>query len=171
MKLEIAISSDEGEPRPSFVLNEDVLVPWLSAMLDEVWPDWRERSSVSVSVATVGEDEMKNLNSSYRNCDAPTDVLSFPNWEEDGRFSPPDWSDVPLGDVVVCPSVVERNAREHGVSFDSEMALMVFHSVLHLVGYDHDREDREREMWSIQERFRDLLLADLKPAFPTGQEG
>ena len=171
MKLEIAISSDEGEPRPSSVLKEETLNPWVSAMLDEVWPKWREKSSVSISVATVGEEEIRDLNSTYRDYDSPTDVLSFPNWEEEGNFCPPDWDDVPLGDVVICPSVVEKNADEHGVSFDSEMALMVFHSVLHLVGYDHDTEDRRLEMWSIQERFRDLLLAEISAASSTGQEG
>lgn len=165
MKLDIAISGDEGEPRPSHVLKEEVLAPCLSAMLDEIWPEWSDRDSLSISISLVGEREIRDLNREYRDCDSSTDVLSFPSWEEQGVFCPPDWPDIPLGDVIICSSVVEKNALENGVTFDSEMALMVFHSVLHLVGYDHDTEERRMKMWSIQERFRDRVLAKLSLAF------
>lgn len=171
MKLDISISGDEGEPRPSSVLREETLVECLSTMLDEVWTDWRGRNSVSLSISIVGEEDIRALNDEYRGCDSPTDVLSFPCWEENGLFCPPDWSDVPLGDVIICSPVVEKNALEHDVSFESEMALMVMHSVLHLVGYDHDVEERRLEMWNIQERFRDRLLAGLRSTLPEGQEG
>ena len=171
MKLDISISGDEGEPRPFALLREGVLVPCLSAMLDEVWPDWRDKDSVSISISVVGEADIRGLNRDYRNCDSATDVLSFPCWEEEGVFCPPDWPDVPLGDVIICSSVVEKNALDHGVTLDSEMALMVVHSVLHLVGYDHDEEERRLEMWDIQERFRDRILANLTSTFPEEQEG
>lgn len=171
MKLDISISGDEGEPRPSILLREETLSTCLSAMLDEVWPGWRSKNSVSISISVVGETDIRDLNRDYRDCDSTTDVLSFPCWEEDGVFCPPDWPDMPLGDVIICSPVVEKNAIEQGVTFDSEMALMVVHSVLHLVGYDHDVEERRLEMWGIQERFRDRLLAGLVSTFPEGQEG
>ncbi|MEA3285577.1 MAG: rRNA maturation RNase YbeY [Synergistota bacterium] len=166
MKLEIGISNDEGDPRPSAILDEEVLSLCISQLFDEVWPQWRMRDSVSVSIATVDEETIRQLNNSYRGCDSPTDVLSFPQWEEDGAFSPPEeWAELPLGDVVICTSVVNRNAEERNESYDREMALMVFHSVLHLLGWDHDTQEKEAAMWSLQEKYRDIAMKKL------GQEG
>lgn len=162
MKMEIGISADEGDPRSYPILDEAVLLSELPSLLDEVWPQWTERLSVSLSIATVGLDAIRDLNRTYRGVDAPTDVLSFPQWEEDGRFEPPNgWDDVPLGDVVICPAMVVENARNHGVSSDAEMALMVVHGLLHLLGWDHDTEERESRMWRIQERYRDRLVGRL----------
>lgn len=166
MKLEIGISNEEGDPRPSAILHENVLLPCVSKLLDEVWPQWRQKDVVSISVVTVDEDAIRALNNSYRECDCSTDVLSFPQWETEGVFSPPDdWKEIPLGDVVICPSVVGRNAEAVDLSFDGEMALMVFHSVLHLLGWDHDTPEKEAAMWSMQEKYRDILMRDM------GQEG
>ncbi|MCF4152080.1 rRNA maturation RNase YbeY [Dethiosulfovibrio sp. F2B] len=166
MKLEIGISNDEGDPRPSAILDEEVLSLCIAQLFDEVWPQWRMRDSVSVSIATVDEETMRQLNKSYRDCDDSTDVLSFPQWEEDGVFSPPEeWTELPLGDVVICAPVVNRNAEERNESYDREMALMVFHSVLHLLGWDHDTQEKEAAMWSLQEKYRDIAMEKL------GQEG
>jgi probable rRNA maturation factor len=59
-----------------------------------------------------------------------------------------------LGDVVVCPSVAARNATEHGVEEDDELALLVVHGLLHLLGMDHDAEDEAERM---ERRERELL--------------
>ena len=105
-----------------------------------------------VSVAFVNAEKMKELNEKFRNGEGPTDVLTFLYDDEDM-----------LGEVVICPEVVERNAREFGVSFDEEMLLTLVHSALHLCGYDHEfSKEREREMMEKQrvyfERLRDELL-------------
>ncbi len=162
MNLEIGISSDEGDPRSYPVLDETLLLSELPSLLDEVWPQWTARNLVSLSIATVDSDSIRDLNRTYRGIDAPTDVLSFPQWEENGRFEPPnDWNVLPLGDVIICPAVVEANAQAHGVSCDSEMALVVVHGLLHLLGWDHDTEEREAYMWCFQERYRDRLINSL----------
>ncbi len=173
MKLDIAVSAEEADPRPSPVFNEEVLIPHISSLFDEVWPDWKAAGAVSISIAMVSEEEIRELNRTYRGCDSSTDVLSFSPWEEDGDFCPPvGWESLPLGDVVICPSVVRRNAEERKVSFHGEMALMVFHSVLHLLGWDHDTEEKEIKMWSVQERYRDLLMSHLEMSgLSMGQEG
>ncbi|PIE54112.1 MAG: rRNA maturation RNase YbeY [Dethiosulfovibrio peptidovorans] len=159
MKLEIGISSDEGDPRSYPVLDEELLLSELPSLLDEVWPQWTDRNSVSLSIATVNTDSIRGLNRTYRGIDAPTDVLSFPQWEENGHFEPPNaWNDLPLGDVVICPAVVRVNARAHGTSFDSELALMVVHGLLHLLGWDHDTDERKAQMWCFQERYRERLM-------------
>ena len=70
----------------------------------------------------------------------------------------PDPDDLPLllGDVVICPAVAARNAPEHAGSFDDEIALLVVHGILHLLGLDH-ADDDERD--AMQDRERELLAA------------
>jgi probable rRNA maturation factor len=85
---------------------------------------------------------------------SPTDVLSFPLDAEAGIEASID--DVPLllGDVVVCPAVAMRNAPDHAGSIIDELALLVVHGTLHVLGHDHADLEQEREM---QARERELL--------------
>jgi len=109
-------------------------------------------ASARVSVTCVSNDEMRELNARYRGFDEATDVLSFPLWEEDGHFVPPlNWEELPLGDVVISPDFVRANAARENIGYNYEMARIVVHGVLHLVGYDHDTEERKRLMWELQE--------------------
>ena len=105
----------------------------------------------SVVVTCVSDDAIKELNARYRGIDEATDVLSFPLWEVDGRFVPPDWAELPLGDVVISPDFVRANAARENIGYNNEMVRMVVHGVLHLVGYGHDTEERERSMRELQE--------------------
>lgn len=119
--------------------------------------EWAGRAAVSLSF--VGDDEIRALNASYREIDEPTDVLSFPLWEEGGRLVPPDgWDELPLGDVIVAPGFVCECAAGEGRDFTAEMILMVVHGTLHLVGFDHDTPEREAEMWQAQEDLRDRYI-------------
>ena len=113
-----------------------------------------------VSLSFVGDAEIRALNASYRGIDEPTDVLSFPLWEEDGRFCPPGgWDELPLGDVVVSPDFVRESAKREGRDFAAEIVLMIVHGTLHLVGFDHDAEAREAEMWRAQDELRNRYFA------------
>ena len=107
-----------------------------------------------LSLSFVGARQMAEINKEYRDIDAPTDVLSFAMWENDeGAFEPPeDWDSLPLGDIVVCPEEVEKNASENSKSVESEVALVIFHGFLHLVGFDHAEEEERLAMWEKQER-------------------
>jgi rRNA maturation RNase YbeY len=58
-----------------------------------------------------------------------------------------------LGDVVICPRVAERNAPEHAGTYDDEMALLVVHGILHLLGHNHEEDGERAEMWARQERY------------------
>ncbi|MBQ9882587.1 MAG: rRNA maturation RNase YbeY [Synergistes sp.] len=109
-------------------------------------------SDCEVSLVFAEKDEIAGLNFEYRDTEGPTDVLSFPMWEdEEGRFSPPeDWESLMLGDVIVCPEVAGANAEENGSSAEKEIALLICHGFLHLLGFDH-AEDEERDvMWKAQ---------------------
>ena len=118
-----------------------------------------------LSVIFVDEAHMADLNQRHMGHEGPTDVLSFPI---DGTPDPMptglpaaggpsfDADDQPLllGDVVVCPSVAAQQAPEHAGSYDDEVALLIVHGVLHVLGMDH-AEDGER--LAMQARERDLL--------------
>jgi len=86
-----------------------------------------------LTLTFVDRDEMAALNEEHMGHDGATDVLSFPL--DDGD----DAGDVPVlvGDVVVCPAVARDQATEHAGSLDDELALLVVHGVLHVLGHDH----------------------------------
>jgi probable rRNA maturation factor len=101
---------------------------------------------------------MADLNAQYMGKTGATDVLSFPI-EDFSCGVPASRDEEPpllLGDIVICPEVVRSNAATAGVAFEDEMALMVVHGILHLLGRDHmieaeaeAMEQREREILSL----------------------
>ncbi|MFH0791872.1 MAG: rRNA maturation RNase YbeY [bacterium] len=90
----------------------------------------------SVTITFVGLARMRKLNRQYRKKDTPTDVLSFgePNisWPTNDKSS--------IGELVICPQVVEKNAKQYGVTRSEELKRVVIHGVLHLLGYDHEKD-------------------------------
>lgn len=112
-----------------------------------------------VSLMLVGDEEMAGYNQRFLDRPGPTDVISLP-LEELAPGRPP--SVVPqgpppmLGDVIIAPAYVRRQAHELEVEFDDELALMVVHGLLHLLGYDHGSEV---EAVRMEERERLLLAA------------
>lgn len=111
---------------------------------------------VEVSLSFVEPEAMREVNLKYRQVDSSTDVLSFPLWEEDGRFSPPvGWRWLPLGDLLVCVQDVEplgEGDRARGV------LLVIHHGFLHLLGFDHGDEEQRREMWLLQDELMSFTV-------------
>ncbi len=105
---------------------------FFASVLEEVCPSLKTFESADVSVAFVSSDSMKSLNLEYRELDEPTDVLSFPLWEEEGAFVP-SWSgpDIPLGDVVICEQIVRNAAKNREFRFRRD-GVIFSHGVLHL---------------------------------------
>ncbi|MCY3632517.1 MAG: rRNA maturation RNase YbeY [bacterium] len=104
----------------------------------------------------VAVDEMAALNAAHRGIDRPTDVLAF--GADDGHAPRADDEPRLVGDVVICPSVAASNAEAHGKTLDDELALLVVHGTLHLLGYDHINdsdaelmEGREQELLTSAE--------------------
>ena len=108
-----------------------------------------------LSVKVVDEGTMTALHERWMDEPGPTDVLSFPM---DELRPPRDQDEDPepgmLGDVVLCPSVAERQAVAAGHSTEDELHLLTTHGILHLLGYDHAEPAEEREMFALQD---DLL--------------
>jgi probable rRNA maturation factor len=128
-----------------------------------------------LSMLFVDEEAMAELNKRFLGKEGPTDVLAFPIDDDDvveGGRSPDSLgpgagvdfenTDPPnlLGDVVVCPAVAARNAPDHAGTYDDEMALLVVHGILHILGMDHvDNEEAE----AMEQRERELLEQFHKP--------
>lgn len=102
-------------------------------------------------VRLVDEAESAELNGNYRNKPVPTNVLSFP------FEAPPGVESAILGDVLICASVVEREAGEQGKELKAHWAHMVVHGVLHLQGYDHIEPDDADMMESTEIRIMETL--------------
>jgi len=108
------------------------------------------RARGTLSVALVSDARIRSLNRRYRGVDRPTDVLSFPG---DGRRAPGlEPRVMSLGDIVIARGVARRQAREAGHSELTEWRVLALHGLLHLLGYDHER-DRGR-MRRVEARLR-----------------
>lgn len=126
------------------------------------------RDDVEVSLLFVDETAIAELNQRFLGHTGPTDVLAFPIDDDvyegprsadslgPGPGTDPDVADLPtiLGDVVVCPAVAQRNAPGHAGTYDDELALLVVHGVLHLLGLDHAQPDEAEKM---ERREQELL--------------
>jgi probable rRNA maturation factor len=124
------------------------------------------RGDAELSILFVDQRAMTDLNRRFHAQDRPTDVLAFPIDEEPtegGRnpdsggtgpgYAPPEPADLPtlLGDVVICPAVATSNAADHAGTYDDELALLIVHGILHLMGMDHEDDD-EAEVMEARER-------------------
>ena len=98
-----------------------------------------EKRHGELTLTFVDRDEIAALNREHMGKEAPTDVLSFPLDALDAAAEAPGGAGVPvlLGDVVVCPSVAAEQALSHAGTLDDELALLVVHGILHVVGHDH----------------------------------
>ena len=108
-----------------------------------------------VSVTFTDNEQIHALNLSYRGVDRPTDVLSFPMDDED--FD--DGECAVLGDIVISLEKADAQAKDYGHSFEREVGFLTVHSMLHLLGYDHElSEADEKEMFDRQ----NAILAEMK---------
>jgi probable rRNA maturation factor len=121
-----------------------------------------------LSILLVDEGEMAVLHERWMDEPGPTDVLSFPMDElRPGRVDvevDEDDDAGMLGDVVLCPSIAEKQGEAAGHSMQSELELLCTHGILHLLGFDHAEPADEKQMFGLQ---RDLLVA-WQSAAPAG---
>lgn len=106
-----------------------------------------------VSITFVNNEEIQALNRDYREKDQPTDVLSFPMYEADEEEIEVFDADEPLmlGDIIISIPRTKEQAEEYNHSFERELGFLAVHGFLHLLGYDHENEEMEKEMFSRQE--------------------
>lgn len=112
--------------------------------------EYEEIEGLGVSVVLTDNPGIQALNRDYRNKDAVTDVLSFPLYDEEGYLDEEE-----LGDIVLSLERAKAQAEEYGHSLEREVAFLTAHSMLHLIGYDH--ETGETEMFEKQEEILNQL--------------
>lgn len=99
----------------------------------------------------VNDRKMRELNLQYRGKDKTTDVLSFPQIEQFKQFNQFEQSTF-LGDIVINLHQAKRQSKEHGFTFYAEIAWLLIHGLLHLLGYDHEKSAYEaRKMRRLEE--------------------
>ena len=138
-----------------FPLTEDELV----RICDTVLADEGVTRPCYVSVSVVDDDEMRAINLEWRGRDAVTDVISL----ECERPDDPDLAeDEPceLGDIVLAPAFIERQAEGFGTTSADECRLLFVHGLLHLLGYDHVEEDEALEMEAREDELLALVSTD-----------
>lgn len=135
---------------------EDVDLAGIRSLAELVLADEGYPEDSEATLLLVSDDEMVAYNRRFLERDGPTDVLAFPVEDLVAGDVPDRESNQPpllLGDVIIAPSYIRRQARSFDVSFEEELSLMVVHGLLHLLGYDHQEdiqaehmEGREREL-------------------------
>lgn len=139
LKVDIANQCQEHWV-PSDVLCKE----WINTTLDFLDKD----SNCSVSLQFLSPEDSQALNQQYRDKDYPTNVLSFPANLPQEVVENLDAS--PLGDLAICPAVVEEEARAQNKEVEAHWAHLIIHGCLHLLGFEHEGEDEAAEMENIE---------------------
>ena len=159
-RLRVLIANERGRP---------LAARGLAAWLRRVAP---ARARGVVSVAIVSDERVRELNRTYRRKDYATDVLSFPNPQS---LIPNPLSFPFLGDIVIARGVASRQAREARHSEQTELRVLALHGLLHLLGYDHDRDNGQ--MMRLERRLRakgglrEGLIERARPSTGSGRAG
>ena len=118
-----------------------------------------------VSVTFTDNEGIHELNKKFREVDKPTDVLSFPLFDFEGETDEPPVDEIMsnLGDIVISLEKAKEQSEEYGHSFEREVAFLCVHSMLHLLGYDHETsEEDEVEMRSKQTEIMRIMGLEVK---------
>ncbi|CAH0526626.1 rRNA maturation RNase YbeY [Vibrio hippocampi] len=132
LDLQLAVEDETDLPSQEQILNwlEKTIIPF--------------QADAEVTVRIVDQAESHQLNHDYRGKDKPTNVLSFP-------FEAPPGIELDLlGDLIICRQVVEAEAQEQSKPLIAHWAHMVVHGSLHLLGYDHIKDDEAEEMEALE---------------------
>lgn len=151
--MKIEFLDDMDDPSLSSAVDIAALGALAAATLEAEGLD----DDVEVAITLIDETAMALLNKTHIGKTGPTDVLSFPLEQLAPGAIPVTPAGGPprnIGDIFICPAVVADNAASAAVSFQDEMALMVVHGLLHLLGYDHIVDSEAEQM---EQRERDLL--------------
>jgi probable rRNA maturation factor len=147
--MDISILIEDG-------IEADIDTIWLQQIIEKVLNSEKTPANAEISLVITGQERIQELNREYRGKDNPTDVLSF-SMQQIAPISglspvfvmpePPDGM-LHLGEVIVSYPQAEIQAKEQGHNVQKELANLVIHGVLHILGYDHEEPDMEVKMKS-----------------------
>ncbi len=104
-----------------------------------------KKKELDLSIALVGLKRIKELNKRYRKKNKTTDILSF-------LYNG-------LGEIIICPQQVKKNAKRFGEVFKKELTRVLIHGILHLLGYDHEKTEKEAR---LMEKRQNYYLSKIK---------
>jgi probable rRNA maturation factor len=156
--MEISILIEEG-------LEFDLDAEWLQLMMEKTLIAEKVPSNVEISLVITGQERIQELNRDYRGLDQPTDVLSFSLSEQkdvipSSFIGPPDGV-LHLGEVIISYPQALIQARERGHSIKKELAVLIVHGVLHILGYDHEKPEMEAAMQAREKEILESLEKEL----------
>ena len=160
MKLKIYFENEQEKERITYHLKMLVRAA-IEATLDYE----QYGNPVEVSVTCTDDAGIRKMNKKFRGIDRATDVLSFPLFDYSGESEEPPVDELMgmLGDIVLSLETAKRQAEEFGHSFEREAAFLCVHSMLHLLGYDHETgEEDEADMRRRQSEIMDLMGLSVK---------
>ncbi|MEW6201861.1 MAG: rRNA maturation RNase YbeY [bacterium] len=114
-------------------------------------------------ISFVGEKTIKQLNRKFLRRRGATDVISFSmdDWGAECGVRSAEWGEILIGDVVICVLHAERDAMEEGISLRRKLEILVLHGILHIMGYDHEKETdrikmeaKEKQIWNALKKKR-----------------
>ncbi len=109
----------------------------------------KEKKQGDISIIFVGTKKIRDLNKRYRKQDKVTDVLSFSHGLVDTKFK-----DIfELGEVIICLIRVKKDAQEFKSDFEKELKWVIIHGILHALGYDHEKSEKEAKRMKKKEEY------------------
>ena len=111
-----------------------------------------DKKASDLSIALVGQGRIRELNKRYRGKNRVTDVLAFPN------------NEFGLGEIVICLREIKKNAKRFSSTFEKELARVLIHGILHLLGYDHEKSNAQaKKMEGKQNYYLKLFFKSMNP--------
>ncbi|MBF0263750.1 MAG: rRNA maturation RNase YbeY [Gammaproteobacteria bacterium] len=160
MNLNLTIDTQYGEgiseDNPNLPTLND-LDKWIrKALLEEAiylsLLEQKDKDTVEVGIRYTDTQEIQELNAEYRQIDKATNILSFasevPDFVEDNNI---------IGDLVVCPEIIEKEAREESIPLVAHWAHIIIHGILHLLEYDHEDDDEAEIMEALEVKILESL--------------
>lgn len=140
---EVLVVADCWQSEPDA---ETVIQRAVAAAAESVDEDVAE---AEVAVMLTDDAGIRTLNSNWRGLDKPTNVLSFPALQPEGKWKPGDAPRM-LGDIAIAYETMRREADEEHKPFDHHLSHLAVHGFLHLIGYDHENDDDAEEMEALE---------------------
>ncbi|MCL2768121.1 MAG: rRNA maturation RNase YbeY [Synergistaceae bacterium] len=160
--MQLSIDNEDCEHYP--FPDSNVLSRIFENEIASLWPQGIQKPEiVEISISTLTQSDMKEQNKMFRGIDSSTDALSFPMWENNGEFAPEmSCPMLLLGDILLCPEKISENAaaKLESKEYFEELCLVLAHSFLHLLCWDHGTEENETNMWRRQETIKSRIIGE-----------
>ena len=132
---------------------------FLKKVAEKVLKGEKAKKDIELSIALVKPERMREINKNYRKRNKATDVLAFPELKKI-KISPKRKAQN-LGEIIICPSQVKKNIKRFNSTFKKEIARVLIHGILHLLGYDHEKPKRKAKKMEEKQQYYFKQLAIL----------